>query len=77
MERAEPVAYTHLDVYKRQDEDDRKSAKEKTYSLGAGNADEFVTAFSGAVLNTRLVNAGQYTNVQNILKENADLFRCV
>ena len=60
--------------YKAMDEDDRKSAKEKTYSLGAGNADEFVTAFSGAVLNTRLVNAGQYTNVQNILKENADLF---
>ena len=60
--------------YKAMDEDDRKSVKKKTYSNGASAVDEFADAFAGAVLNTRLMSAGQYSNVQKILKENADLF---
>ena len=60
--------------YKQLNEAQRVSVKEKTYALNAEDPDEFIKAFSGAVLNTRLVNAGQYTNVQSILKQNAALF---
>ena len=60
--------------YKAMDSDDRNSAKSKVYSLNISSPDEFADAFAGAVLNTRLVNAGQYSNVQAILKENAALF---
>ena len=60
--------------YKQLNEAQRVSVKEKTYALNAEDPDEFIKAFSGAVLNTRLVNAGQYTHVQSILKQNAALF---
>ncbi len=60
--------------YKQLPEEQRESAKKKTDSAGADDIAGFVKAFSGAVLNTRLMNAGLYTNVQSILTQNAALF---
>ncbi len=62
------------DQYMNMSSSERSSAKDKTYALGTGSIEEFAEAFAGAVLNTRLMNAGQYSNIQSILKENAELF---
>lgn len=52
----------------------RESVKSKIDSKSPTAVSEFKKSFEEAVLNTRLVNAGNYSNVQAILKENSGLF---
>lgn len=52
----------------------RGSVKSKIASQNQVSVDGFKRAFDAAVVNTRLVNAGNYLNVQSILKENSSLF---
>ena len=65
------------EVYIGMSNKDKTSVKSKTDARSADNVDEFRDAFIGSALNTALMNAGYYTNVQTILKNNADLFDSV
>lgn len=65
------------DVYTGMSDKDKASVKSKTDAHSPDTVEEFRNAFIGSALNTALMNAGYYTNVQTILKNNADLFSSV
>lgn len=61
-------------MYAEMSDTDKKSVKSKTDSQNLVSAEEFAKAFAGSVINTALLNAGYYTNIQQILKDNAEWF---